>query len=163
MLEKPSDADARALKTLFPSSSHLSKRSRTAGFSPLDECVYSKEKKQKKGVRIKPRKITVVLITDPDCKKVPRRDKRKALLDDGCIRQLEFTKSMSSQSVRQVITKGFSDKITGKADITILTADPKLHVLTKFEEQDRGATGADVYDIVGQGSLYVRTMVSFYL
>ena len=30
MLEKPSDADARALKTLFPSSSHLSKRSRTA-------------------------------------------------------------------------------------------------------------------------------------
>ena len=33
MLEKPSDADARALKTLFPSSSHLSKRSRTAGFS----------------------------------------------------------------------------------------------------------------------------------
>ena len=43
MLEKPSDADARALKTLFPSSSHLSKRSHTAGFSPL-ECVYSKEK-----------------------------------------------------------------------------------------------------------------------
>ena len=57
-----------------------------------------------------------MLITDPDCKKVPRKDKRKALLDDGYIRQLEFTKSMSSQSVRQVITKGFSDKITGKAD-----------------------------------------------
>lgn len=104
-----------------------------------------------------------MLITDPDCKKVPRKDKRKALLDNGYIRQLEFTKSMSSQSVRQVITKGFSDKITGKADITFLTADPKLHVLTKFEEQDGGATGADVYDIVGQGSLYVRTMVSFYL
>ena len=102
-LEKPSDADARALKTLFPSSSHSSKRSRSAGFSPLDECVYSKEKKQKKGVRIKPRKITVVLITDLDCNKVPRKDKRKALLDDGHIRQLEFTKSMSSQNVRQVI------------------------------------------------------------
>lgn len=119
-----------------------------------------KGEKAIKGVRIKPRKITVVLITDPECKKVPRKDKRKALLDDGYIRQLELTKSMSSQSVRQVITKGFSDKITGRADITFLTTDPKLHVLTKFEEQ---ATGADVYDIVGQGSLYVRTMVSFYL
>lgn len=119
-----------------------------------------KGEKAIKGVRIKPRKITVVLITDPECKKVPRKDKRKALLDDGYIRQLELTKSMSSQRVRQVITKGFSDKITCRADITFLTADPKLHVLTKFEEQ---ATGADVYDIVGQGSLYVRTMVSFYL
>ena len=120
-----------------------------------------KGEKAIKRVRIKPRKITVVLITDPECKKVPRKDKRKALLDDGYIRQLELTKSMSSQSVRQVIiTKGFSDKITGGADIRFLTADPKLHVLTKFEEQ---ATGADVYDIVEQGSLYVKTMVSFYL
>lgn len=45
-------------------------------------CLFKGEK-AKKGVRIKPRKITVVLITDPDCKKVPRKDKRKALLDNG--------------------------------------------------------------------------------
>uniref|UniRef100_A0A1X7V2H6 Uncharacterized protein n=1 Tax=Amphimedon queenslandica TaxID=400682 RepID=A0A1X7V2H6_AMPQE len=90
-LEKPSVAEARALKSLFPSSSHLLKESHSAGFCPLDECVYLKEKKQKKGVRVKLRKIIVVLITDLDCIKVPHKDLQQALPDNRYIRQFKLT------------------------------------------------------------------------
>ena len=48
----------------------------------------------------------------------------------------------------------------GKVAISYLVADPKFHVLTKVEEQTSGANGADVIELAGQGSLYVRIMVS---
>ena len=158
-MAKPSEADARVLSSLFPSYS-APKRSFSKAFSPLDGCVVSKEKQQKKATRIKPRKITVVLITDPDCKKVPRGAKRQSLHKDGSIKQLEFLRNMSSKQVQNTLIRGFSEKIVGKVGTSYLVADPKFHVLTKVEEQTSGANGADVIELAGQGSLYVRITVS---
>jgi len=158
-LGKPSEADARTLSSLFPSTSGA-KRTYSKAFNPLDRCVVSKQKQQKKSTRIKPRKVPVVMIRDQEYDKVPRGHKRRVLLQDGFIKELEFLRNMSSQQVRNTVIRGFSDKVTGKPVVTFLTADPKLHVLTKVEEQESGANGADVLSLAGQGSLYIRIAVS---
>ena len=159
-MEKPSEADSRRLRSLFPSLS-VSKRANSKAFNPLDDCVVAKEKRQKKGVRLKPRKITVVLITDKASTKVPRGLKRKDLLQRGYIKQIEFLRNMSAQEVRNKIIGGFPDKIGKKSKIAMLMADPKFHVLTKVDEREGGADAADVFELAGQGSLYVRITVSF--
>ena len=155
---KPSEADARILGSLFPSAS-APKRTYSKAFSPLDGCVVSREKQQKKATRMKPRKVTVVFLTDHKCKKVPRGPKRKALTNDGFIKQIELLRNMPASKVRAIISKAFAEKTCGKARFSFLTADPKLHVLTKVEEKEGGADGADLIEIAGQGSLYVRLMV----
>ena len=132
-------------------------------FSPLDGCVVLAEKQQKKATWIKPRKITVVLITDPDCKKIPREAKRQSLNKDGFIKQLEFSKNMSSKQVRNIITRGFLEKIVGEVSISFLLADPRIHVLIKHKEQAGGANGADVIELVGQASFYVKILCIYIL
>lgn len=156
---KPCEADAQILGSLFPTSS-APKRTLLKAFNPLDGCVVSKQKQQKKATRIKPRKVTVVLIPDPEWKKAPRGLKRKDLHKDGFIQQLEFLRNMSSQQVKNTLIRGFSDKAVGKVTVSYLTADPNLHVLTKVEEREGGADGADIIQLAGQGSLYVRFTVS---
>ena len=112
-------------------------------------------------MRLKPRKITIVLITDKASTKVPRGLKRKDLLQRGYIKQIEFLRNMSAQEVRNKIIGGFPDKIGKKSKIAMLMADPKFHVLTKVDEREGGADAADVFELAGQGSLYVRITVSF--
>ena len=68
---------------------------------------------------------------------------------------------MSAQEVRNKIIGGFPDKIGKKSKIAMLMADPKFHVLTKVDEREGGADAADVFELAGQGSLYVRITVSF--
>ena len=68
---------------------------------------------------------------------------------------------MSAQEVRNTIIRGFSDKIGEKSKIAMLMADPKFHVLTKVDEREGGADAADVFELAGQGSLFVRITVSF--
>ena len=101
---KPSEADARILGSLFPSASQT-KRKFSKAFSPLDDCVVSKQKQQKKATRVKAWKVTVIMIPEQSYMKV------------GYIKQLEFSRNMSSQEVQNIIIRGFSDKIVGKPDI----------------------------------------------
>ena len=108
-------------------------------------------------MRIKPRKITVVLVDGTD--RVLRFGKRKALKNEGKIRQLQFTRNMSAEQVKKNITHGFSDKVNKDNEhfINFLQPDPRTHTLTKLEGSN--FDGADVIDIAGQGSLYVHVQV----
>ena len=155
-LKKPSAADARTLSSLFPASKPV-KRIRSEAFDPFADCIASDAKRKKKAVRIKPRNIAVVLVDDTD--RVPRFGKRKALKNDGKIRQLQFTRNMSAGQVKKNIIRGFSDKIDKDNEhvINILQPDPRTHTLTKLDGSN--FDGADVINIAGQGSLYVHIQV----
>ena len=135
---------------------HLSQLNVLA-FDPLADCVASAAKRKKKAVRIKPRKITVVLVDGTD--RVPRFGKRKALKNEGKIRQLQFTRNMSAEQVKKNIIHGFSDKVDKDNEhfINFLQPDLRTHTLTKLEGSN--FDGADVIDIAGQGSLYVHIQV----
>ena len=150
-LGKPSAANARILSSLFPSSQPV-KRIRSEAFDPLADCVASAAKRKKKAVRIKPRKVTVVLVDDT--KSVPRFGKRKVL--KGKIRQLQFLRNMSAEQVQKNIFHGFSDKIDDEKELCInfLQSDARTHTLTKLEGMN--FDGGDVIDVAGQGSLYVH-------
>lgn len=79
-------------------------------FDPLNECVASAQKRKKKAVRIKPRKVTVVLV-HRETTVVPRFGKKRALKQEGNIRQLQFVRTMSPQQVKNAYFRGFSDKL----------------------------------------------------
>ena len=108
-LGKPTEADARVLSSLFPTSSHPMKRTSSV-FDPMADCVASAAKRKKKAVRVKPRKVTVVLVSG-NTNILPRFGRRKALKREGNIRQLQFLRNMSPSQVRSAILTGFSDKV----------------------------------------------------
>ena len=81
-LKKLSTANVRTLSSLFPASQPVKPASSDA-FDPLADCVTSAAKRKKAAMRIKPRKITVVVVDATD--RVPSFGKRKALKNEGKI------------------------------------------------------------------------------
>jgi len=64
---KPSEADARVLSKLFPSSSACErKRPLSTAFDPTKECVALPQQKKKKAARVKPSNVQVVIMHDTD-------------------------------------------------------------------------------------------------
>lgn len=153
---KPSEADARVLSSLFPSSASHSLKRTSSVFDPLDDCVATAQKRKKKAVHIKPRKVTVVLMHG-ETTTVPRFGKRRALKRDGNIRQLQFARSMSPQQVKSALFKAFSRKLDRNEtiQITYMQPNPHTHTLTTVDKSD--FDGGDVIDLAGQGNLYIRT------
>ena len=131
-LGKPSAANAHTLSSLFPSQQPV-KRIRSDVFDPLADCVASAAKRKKKAVRIKPRKVTVVCVDDTNA--VPCFGKRKALKNQGKMRQLQFLRNMSAEQVQKNIFHGFSDKVDDGKEFCIkfLQPDPRTHTLTKVD------------------------------
>ena len=156
-LSKPSEADARALATLFPSSCPV-KRTSSDVFDPLASCVASAQKRKKKAVRIKPRKVTVVLLSRGTTV-LPRFGRRRALKKEGNIRQLQFVRSMSPEHVRRAIVRGFSDKMGQNENNKIIYMQPdgRTHTLARIDKTN--FDGGDVIDLAGQASLYIQVEV----
>ena len=153
-LGKPSQADARVLSSLFPSSESRPLKRSSSVFDPLNECIVSAQKRKRKAVRIKPRKVTVVVV-HRETTVVLRSGKRRALKQEGNIRQLQFVRTMSPQ-VKNALFRGFPDKL-GKnetTEITYLQPNPQIHTLTPINKTDYD--GGDVIDLAGQGSLYIQ-------
>ena len=154
-LGKPSEADARVLSSLFPSTSRPLKRTRSEVFDPLADCVASAQKQKKKAVRMKPRKVTVVLISRKTTV-LPRFAKRRALKREGNIRQLQFVRNMSPHQVKNAVFRGFSDKLDQNEAIEITYLQPDSHALTLTKIEKSDFDGGDVIDLAGQGSLYIQ-------
>ena len=98
-LSNPSEADARVLATLFPSSRPV-KRMSSDVFDPLASCVASAQERKKKAVHIKPHKVTVVLLSR-GATVLACFGRRRALKNEGNIRQLQFVRNMSPEQVRR--------------------------------------------------------------
>ena len=100
-LGKPTDVEARALSSLFPSCSQPGKRKTAAPtFDPSAECVaLSAQKKKKAALGLgRPVKVKVVLLERSSvC--VPRAKARKSLDERGRIQALQFRRNNTPQQV----------------------------------------------------------------
>ena len=154
-MKKPSEADSKVLRSLFPTSSFSRSVPMKRKFNPLDECVVSKQK-QKKATRIKPRNVTVVLMTEGD-NLIPRGKKRKSMLQNGFIKQCELSHDLSGMEVEKIV-KLFSEKVSKKDSLVEFSVpDPKSHILKEREDKSNEFNGNDT--IEQQGSLYIRIKV----
>ena len=161
-MKKPSEADSKVLHSLFSTSSFSRSVPMKRKFNPLDECVVSKQK-QKKATRIKPRNVTVVLMTEGD-NLIPCGKKRKSMLQNGFIKQCELSRDLSAMEVEENIVKLFSEKISEKVSkkdshVEFLVPDPKSHILKEREDKSNEFNGNDTIEHAGQGSLYIRIKV----
>ena len=151
MCHKVSTASASSksiLNKLFGGTLRCTKRSL---FDPRAECVMNDQIKRKNATTIRPRNIDVCLLVDR-VSTVPKGRSRSRLRDCGRITKLTFTRSMSAANVQEVIIQGFPEFHLDKKLITFLKVGQD-NTVTCLEEQD--LNGADVIDLVGQGSLYL--------
>ena len=160
-MKKPSEADSKVLHSLFSTSSFSRSVPMKRKFNPLDECVVSKQKQKKKAARIKPRNVTVVLMTEGD-NLIPRGKKRKSMLQNGFIKQCELSRDLSGMEVEEKIVKLFSEKVSEKVSkkdshVEFSVPDPKSHILKEREDKSNEFNGNDT--IEQQGSLYIRIKV----
>ncbi len=102
-LSKPSGASARAVKTLFPLSSSAPRKRASSAFDPLEECVFSREQKKKKGARIKSVQVSVFVVNG-DTKCVPRGAWRRKLIERKHLVRVELRRNMSQSQVRSTIS-----------------------------------------------------------
>ena len=104
---------------------------------------YLKRKKSLKNER--PTKVTVVLLEKfSSC--VPKGKARQELASSGRIMSIRFTRSMSSQSIREKIEGAFGTKC-----FTVLECDSTGHQLIKAAEQDISG----YYVVLRKGCLYL--------
>ena len=102
-LKKPTRLEAAALGSIFQTTS--SKRIPLT-FDPSRDCVFASQKKKKKSARIKPSKLTLVLLTGKEST-IPRGRHRKLLETRGRIVKVEFSREMSTQEVKNRIISTF--------------------------------------------------------
>lgn len=96
------------MRQLFPSSSSLPKRPRLSeAFDPTHPCIALQQKNKKKAARIKPSKISVIVVQDTS-KGIPKGKYRKNLQKSECIGKVELTRSMSASQVKNAIIRSFS-------------------------------------------------------
>ena len=112
-MKKPSEADSKVLRSLFPTSSSSRSVPMKRKFNPLDECVVSKQKQKKEATRIKPHNVTIVLMTEGD-NLIPHGKKQKSMLQNGFIKQCELSRDLSAMEVEEKIVKLFSEKVSEK-------------------------------------------------
>ena len=96
------------MRQLFPSSSSLPKRPRLSeAFDPTQPCIALQQKSKKKAARVKPSKVSVVVVQDVS-KGVPKGKYYKELKQSECVGKVELTRVMSVTQVKSAITRTFS-------------------------------------------------------
>ena len=145
-VKKPSPDTARALSTLFGSSSQH-KRPQKDVFDPTDTCLAEPARKKKKAFRSKPSNITVVVLPQ-FVSYVPRGKKREQLKRDNRLKVLSFERRMTPKQVQEVIKKGFANLKLETWTYLDCSADG---MLSKVESND--VDGEKV--VSRKGSLYL--------
>ena len=142
-VKKPTQAEAKALSTYFPSSKSAPKRA----FDPAAESVVLPMQKKKKCAtkRQRPCNVTVILMKD-FCPKIPKGQIRQRLASKGRILSLRISRSMTNQEVKNQVIRAFKvDKFV------VLECDSTGHNLVKAGDQT--IDGEKVVD--RKGALYL--------
>ena len=138
-LKKPSAANARALSSLFPSSSaSAQKRPNPNVFDPTAECIaIASQKKKKKAIRSRSTKVTILFV-DPS-KGIPKKNYCRQLRENGYEEIIEVKRNMSSVEIKSAICRAF-----GAIEYKILCAkDGKFVVGT-----NQNPTGDELVEIM---------------
>ena len=132
-VKKPTEAQAKALATYFPSTS--SRKRRMDPFDPSAECVViSQQRKKKAAIKGKPKIHSVTVILMPAFQSsVPKGKKRQTLLSEGRIQTLRLTRCMSALEVKNAIIRAFSSKSI--SSFVVLACDVSGHNLSRASEQ----------------------------
>ena len=102
-VKKPTEAEAKALARIFPSSSKP--RAIEKAFDPAAECVVSgQQKKKKAAIRPKQRTISIsVVMMKKYSSIVPKGKERHNLAAEGRILNMKLTRGMSAKEVKDLI------------------------------------------------------------
>ena len=147
-LAKPSEANSKALLSLFPG---LQNRKRK--FSPSDECVVAEQHRKKKAgnpsARGRPKMLKVVFL-DKLGPVLPKGQARDKLCREGRIKEVPIRRNMTATEVTNILANHFS---TGNAcEVEYLQAH-RDNTLKMSTEQN--LDGAGVIRVAGSGSLYL--------
>lgn len=106
-VKKPTEAEAKALAKLFPSSAKPKVVAKA--FDPAVECVVQGNRRRKKAA-IKPKQRTVsvsVVIMKKYSSTLPKGKERHNLESEGRILNMKVTRGMSAKEIRDKISKAF--------------------------------------------------------
>lgn len=141
-VKAPTQAEAKALASFFPSSSRAQK--------PFDPAAHSvvRDRQMKKKAAIKRQRdstMTVVMM-DHYSPSIPKGKNRQKLASKGKIQSIKFNRGMSYQEVKNKIIRAFSVN-----DFVVLDCDTSGHSLIKCEDQH-----IDGEKVIGRkGGLYL--------
>ena len=144
-MKKPTQAEAKALSSYFPSSYANAARKRS--FDPSTECVVLPMQKKKKAATKKqrPSNITVVMMKEYSST-IPKGKRRERLTSKGRILSLRFSRSMSNLEVKNQIIRTFQ-----VSEFVVLECDSTGHNLIRAADQT--IDGETVVD--RKGALYL--------
>lgn len=146
-LAKPSEANARALANLFPTT----KKQKFDIFSPSANADSARKKKAafaRKG-RGRSKSVKVVFL-DANARMIPRGAVREKLRQEGRIRDVPFLRYLTFDEVKSLIKKSFS--ISSEFNFLKSLKDNSLCIAPNQE-----LNGSEVIDLAGHGSLYLES------
>ncbi len=110
-ISKPNPAHAACLSKLFPASMvTLPDKGKTKSayvFDPTDECVNIKWKRQKKGAITRSRPYKLWVVGSDVFPTVAKAGTRRKMKKDGRVKQVEFSRILSKQEVKNVLLRNF--------------------------------------------------------
>ena len=134
-VKKPTEAEAKALASYFPSSSmsrsSSSRKHSVDLFDPSGECVALPQQKKKKAAskgNPKPTVVTVVLM-EKFSMRVPKGKVRQKLYSEGRIQSVSLRRTMSFLQVKNAIIRAFTR--FQLSHFTILECDQGCHNLSR--------------------------------
>ena len=151
-LGKPSEANAKALATLFPSRRSLSTK-QPLEFDPTDKCVVDDAHRRKKAAtpcKVRTKRLKVVMLSDIQ-PSIPKGSRRQSLMKDGRILEVAFRRCMMSNEVMEHVRDAFKD-LGNVSNFQFLRAHQD-NMLQVAEDQ---LDGLGVIKLAGCGSLYVK-------
>lgn len=143
---KPSGACAEKLAKMFPATKGVPQK-RSDVFDPLEDCVALPAQKKKKGSRIKPVNIQMVVLPKNESSILPKGKKRQKLVNEGRIKTIEVKRTMSEVEVGSRIKHGFAHLSLTKWEYL----DVHGRYLMKSSTQSLGGEVAD-----RRGAVYIR-------
>ena len=92
---------------MFPASKTVPLK-RPDVFDPLEDCVALPAQKKKKGSRIKPINVKVIVMPKNLSSTVPKGNKRQKLVEEKRVEMIELKRTMSADEVVTKIHSGFT-------------------------------------------------------
>ena len=144
---RPSNACAKKLAEMFPASKSVPFKRPDNVFDPLADCVALPAQKKKKGTKVKPITVKVIVVPKHASSALPKGQRRKKMMEEKRVKSIQLKRTMSPREVRNNVTCAFKHLCLTKWEFLELNGGQ----LVTASNQDPGGEVVD-----RRGSLYVR-------
>ena len=142
---------------LFPSSSATKFPRLSEAFDPTGQCVANRWQKQKASPRLKPSKITFVLV-NRSAKGIPRGRHMKALENSNCVLKVNVVRSMTAKEINRAVFKAFEHHL--KKSFQYLSVNCTLHFKV---DEDQEKDSNMVVERGAKGKIYIKELLDMSL